>query len=387
MRTFLDQLLAAPGLTRARFAALAVLSLASTATVLAAGAHENRTPWDLVAAAQRRPAPVVEVTPRAEARPAPAPAADASVADQPADDPSANVIDAPAQAVADTPATTTTPAPSETPTTETTTPVPAPAKPESKIKHVFVVSIAGAADGSYLNETLRPQGRWLAAYRPLDKGELATEVALVAGQKPTPGIEQGCPTYGGDCLFPVETLTLSDQLVSKGKRWRGYFEGMPAACTHPNADSPDQSEGDYVTRRNPFVYFHSLTELGECQTNDLPLDSLATDLASADATPNLVYVGPKDCDAVCSDAFLANWVPQILDSAAYKADGLLVVLTDTGALLVSQFAAPGSSSETPYDPFGVLRSFEDLFGLDYLGSAGDATATSFAKTEVAAGLS
>src|SRR3954454_18852559 len=67
MQRALDQLLAAPGLTRGRFALLAVVSIASTATVLLAGAPNDSTPWDLVAAAGSRPAPVVEVAGRAPA--------------------------------------------------------------------------------------------------------------------------------------------------------------------------------------------------------------------------------------------------------------------------------------------------------------------------------
>src|SRR4051794_2060620 len=67
MQRTLDQLLAAPGLTRGRFALLAVVSLASTATVVLAGAPKDSTAWDLVAAAGSRPAPVVEVARRAPA--------------------------------------------------------------------------------------------------------------------------------------------------------------------------------------------------------------------------------------------------------------------------------------------------------------------------------
>ena len=94
----------------------------------------------------------------------------------------------------------------------------------SKVKHVFVLIVAGAGDATwaadspatYLNGTLRPQSRLLAGYHPLAAGDLATQVALAAGQKPTPGIDNGCPTYGGDCVFPVETLTLPDQVVARG---------------------------------------------------------------------------------------------------------------------------------------------------------------------------
>jgi hypothetical protein len=337
-----------------------------------------------------------------------------------------------AQAVATDTGTTTTPAPVAAPKTPATPTTPvAPKKPVSKIRHVFVVNLAGAgydatwgdaSTASYLNGTLRPQGTLLQAYHPLKSGDLATLVALTAGQKATPEIEQGCPSYGPGCVFPVETLSLPDQLVSAGLRWRGYVEdlsnGPDAAksCRHPSVGAADDtSQGrpgdEYSTRHNPFVYFRSLTDLGECMTNDLPLDALTQDLKTEQATPNFSFIAPNLChggwEATCADggpgglaaadAFLAQWVPQILDSPAYKADGLLIVLTgappgaapadaNTGALLVSQFAKPAASSGTPYDAFSVLRSVEDLFGLNHLEGAGAEGVGSFARTELQPGL-
>jgi hypothetical protein len=93
-------------------------------------------------------------------------------------------------------------------------------------------------------------------------------------------------------------------------------------------------------------------------------------------------------------------VPQILASPAYKADGLLVIdfaaanppsaeaaaapapagdPLRVGALLVSPFLTPGSTDAGAYNPYSVLRSSEDLFGLDPpLALAGDAKTKSFA---------
>jgi hypothetical protein len=220
----------------------------------------------------------------------------------------------------------------------------------------------------------------------------------------------------------VTTLTLPDQLTIKGRSWRAYIEdlgnGPDAAksCRHPAPGAADETAqgraGDeYSTRLNPFVYFHSLTDLGECMTNDLPLDALTEDLKTEQATRSFSFVAPNLChgswEATCADgspgglaaadAFLAQWVPQILQSPAYKAGGLLIVLfgaqpgaqpadAHTGALLVSSFAKAGASSATTYDPFSVLRSIEDLFGLDWLQGAGATGVASFARTELQAGL-
>jgi hypothetical protein len=49
-----------------------------------------------------------------------------------------------------------------------------------------------------------------------------------------------------------------------------------------------------------------------------------------------------------------------------------------GALLVSRFLTPGATDATSLDPYSLLRTTEDLFGLGYLGLAGGSKVTSLA---------
>src|SRR5262249_9002143 len=95
----------------------------------------------------------------------------------------------------------------------------------------------------------------------------------------------------------------------------------------------------YATRHNPFIYFHSLLDLGGCSSDDVSLDHLDKDLGSLSSTPALTFVAPRACDDASAtscpdgqpaglageDAFLRKWVPKILDSAAYKKDGVLII--------------------------------------------------------------
>ncbi len=98
-----------------------------------------------------------------------------------------------------------------------------------------------------------------------------------------------------------------------------------------------------------------------------------------------------------ADAFLAEWAPRILASPAYKEDGLLVVTfaganppspeaapigdpLRVGALLLSPFAAPGSTDAAAYSPYSLLRSNEELFGLEPLGLAATNKTKSFAPS-------
>jgi hypothetical protein len=192
--------------------------------------------------------------------------------------------------------------------------------------------------------------------------------------------------------------------------------GQPDNCVYPQPGTPAEAPiGGYAPQLNPFVYFHSLLDLGDCASDDVPFTELEKDLRKVQSTPNYSYIAPNLCNAGVSgqcapgapdgaasaDAFLAAVVPKVLASPAYKADGLLIVSfgqanqppldpvtgiaaapsgdpKKVGALLVSQFLSPGSTDAVAYDPYSLLRSTEDLFGLSHLGNADGAKVKSFA---------
>lgn len=340
------------------------------------------------------------------------------------------------------------PAPESAPSSEP--PPPAPTLPEAgRIKHVFVISLTSSgyqatfgetSQMQYLATQLQPKGELLSDYTLLDAAAMPNGIAAISGQPPNASTKANCSTYtefppsakvaangvvsGAGCVYPVETLTISDQLASGRFSWRGYMEGMvdetgkAANCVHPDADAANAPPpGGYAAAQNPFVNFHSLLDLGDCATNDVPLEQLPKDLSKATDTPNYSYIAPTPCDsgaagqcapgsvegAAAADAFLAEWVPQILASPAYKEDGLLVVTfgaanpvaseaapapapttapaddpLHVGTLLVSRFLSSGSTNATTYDPYSLLRTTEDLFGLEHLGLAADEKTASFA---------
>lgn len=331
----------------------------------------------------------------------------------------------------------------------------AAAEPEpTKIRHVFVIVLAGhgfdatfgeGSPATYLNGTLRPKGTLLSGYASLGRADLPDYLAMVGGQPPNADTRAGCPTYrevpptsapsrsgeitADGCVFPNTVTTIGDQLSASRRSWRAYVEDLDKAppgptgapprttCRHPESNGPDDTlrarVGDgYATRHNPFVYFHSLLDLGDCDANDGSLAELEDDLRSASDTPSLSFVAPNLCNdgtespcvdgspggLAAADAFLATWVPKILASPAYRADGLLVVAfagdvtppadpaaappadapVRNGALLVSRYATAGAAAVTEYDPYSVLRSLQDVFALRPL--AGAARARSFAPT-------
>jgi hypothetical protein len=110
--------------------------------------------------------------------------------------------------------------------------------------------------------------------------------------------------------------------------------------------------------------------------------------------PNLCHDGTASPCAdgtpgglAAADAFLATWVPRILASPAYADGGLLLVTfaggaaapagpeapVRNGALVVSRYATAGATDDTEIDPYGLLRTVQDVLGLKPLARSADAT--------------
>jgi hypothetical protein len=176
--------------------------------------------------------------------------------------------------------------------------------------------------------------------------------------------------------------------------------------------------------------------------NQLPQDlkSASTTPNLVFITPNLCNDGhDAPCKngqpggLVSADAFLKKWVPVILGSQAYRNDGLLLVTFDesdaevehdpaggvvinfagktccneqpgpnlgsfpqsskmgsytlsfqdfggdrTGSVLLSPLLKPGTVSNTPFNHYSLLKTLEDLFGIDeHLGYAAQAGLVGF----------
>ncbi len=165
-------------------------------------------------------------------------------------------------------------------------------------------------------------------------------------------------------------------------------------------------------------------------TGAMPADALhgetglASDLKSVRTTPDFSFITPNLCndghDYPCTnqpsgasaladiDSFLETWVPKITDSPAFRKNGLLEITFDEsdgpqsdsssccgetagpdsplpgitgpgggriGAVLLSRFIKPGTVSETPYNHYSSLASWESLFHLSRLADAATVSST------------
>ncbi len=427
---------AAATLTGKRFGLFVASSLVATSAIVAAATTNQPEAGPLAEvlghslAADRTPVPApTPVEPAPEPVPEAAPAKAVADESTPAPQPSVTPTPAPEPVLIpeeSAPEPTPEPTPAEEPTREPDAPAP-PSKPKAgRIKHVFLISLVssgyqsafGAGTASrmpYLNGTLRPKGLLLTNYSVLTEALTPNGIATISGQPPNQATEAECPVFEEECLYPVETETIAEQLGVGGFTWRAYIEGMvgpttgePEDCVYPGAEEEEKVEpGGYSARLNPFTHFHSLLDVGECAERDVPITELKKDLRSEAKTPSFSYISPDLCaagvaegcpegtpaGASAADAWLAEVVPEILDSAAYKKDGLLIItfggvnppLTPaegetappppanplkTGAVLVSKFITKGSTDAARYTPYSLLRTDEELFGLGLLAEAG-----------------
>jgi hypothetical protein len=435
-------------LTLAQILVVAATSAIATALIINSASGGGGLPTAELAALTRQV--VVHRSPRSAPTPTPvrtAAAASPSPATQSSAPAQTSSSSSGAGASQDTPATSNTSTTATTATTPTNSTTPAaatPAKPTYKVKHVFIIALSTTSYQAvfgrhslarYLNGTLRRKGTLLSNYRTLGSTELPDYLAMVSGQAPNADTRADCTTYaefpstakaaangqvsGRGCIYPDTALTIGDQVTGAGKRWKAYIDAMGSStCEHPNSNALADTQlagpgSQYATRHNPFIYFHSLLDLGDCSSDDVTLDRLPTDLRSVSKTPSYAFISPGACDdasvltcpaisgtspsstttpnqpggLAAEDAFLKLWVPKILGSPAYKRNGALMIVftatppatttghpsadhpVRTGALILSRYAKADRTLTGSYDPYSVLRAVEELFGYALLAHA------------------
>ncbi len=284
-------------------------------------------------------------------------------------------------------------------TTNSSQPAAGPTTPAlPPVTHVFLIVLSDQgfsatfgprSQATYLSNTLTRQGELLDDYYAVAGGELANEIALISGQGPTPQTAANCPLYtditpgtigaqgqalGSGCVYPRQALTIGDQLAGDGRTWKAYTEGIgtggpgqPTTCRHPTLGAADVNqapspEDPYVTWRDPFAYFHGVTDNAACTGSVVGLDQLAPDLATASKTPALAYIVPDRCHdgseepcapgqpagLAAADAFLAKTVPQIESSPAYKTGGLIAITFDQAPQSGPNADSSGCCFTSPY---------------------------------------
>ncbi len=249
--------------------------------------------------------------------------------------------------------------------------------------HIFVIvmenkeygDVIGNSAAPYINSLARQYG--LAAnYFAVTHPSLPNYLELLGGS--TFGISSDCT----DCF--VNATNLVDQLETAHKSWKAYMEDMPAPCSLG-------STGEYAMKHNPFAYFDDIRQ-NQARCNQIvPLTALSHDLAG-NALPDFVWITPNlchdmhDCSVGTGDTWLHGFLPQILNSSAWKSQGVIFVVWDEGSsnagccqiaqgghvplLVISPLGKSGFTSSASYDHASLLLTIEDAWHLGTLRDSG-----------------
>jgi phosphatidylinositol-3-phosphatase len=182
----------------------------------------------------------------------------------------------------------------------------------------------------------------------------------------------------------IDAPTLADQIEASGRTWREYAENRPAGCfTGSSASRGRDGEGLYERKHAPAISFDSIrTDPRRCAYLEDLTAFRPGDTDYALIVPNQCN-SAHDCPLPVADAWLARVVPGILDSAAFRDGGLLIITFDeddgddpSGGHIATIVASPdvpaGFRSTQRHDHYTLLRTIQDAWGLDCL--AGSCTA-------------
>ena len=228
--------------------------------------------------------------------------------------------------------------------------------PPPALSHVWVIvienkplsTILGSADAPYMNELIGKSG--LATdYRAVGHPSQPNYVALFSGS--TQRVTDNEP-------HDIAAKNLADELEAAGRTWHVYAENVPPNCFQGATaqDGPD-GPGTYARKHEPAISFTSISGNPSRCANILPFSGF--DAGAADFSliiPNLCHA-MHDCGIADGDAWLRSFVPQILESAAWRDGGVLFVTFDEG-LEFELAIEPGRHHRQ--QPFGEAR--DDLGG-------------------------
>lgn len=264
--------------------------------------------------------------------------------------------------------------------------------PASGPSHIFLIvmenkedsDVLGSPDAPYINQLA---GRAAVAdqYYAIGHPSLPNYLALIGGD--TFGVDSDCT----DCF--QDAPNLADSIEAKGLTWKSYQEDLSTPCFLGS------SAKNYTIHHDPFLYFQDIrTNSARCQQS-VPLTQLDNDLQNG-TVPNFAWITPNlihdmhDGSVADGDRWLASSVPRILDSDAWKQNGALIITWDEGStnqsccgiaaggrvplLVLTPNGPTGYHSTTPASHYSLLRTIEELWGLEQLGHSGDSNVSSLA---------
>ena len=214
---------------------------------------------------------------------------------------------------------------------------------------------------------------------------LPNYMELLAGA--TVGVNSDCDPGDLGCTGLIHER-FTDQLEASGISWHAYYQDDVSGCDN---DPSDFFHGNYDVEHNAFAYFADFATQCTHISNFGPLFSGLSSSNPADynfVVPDLDNDGGDNGTMASGDTWLSANVPEIMNTAWYRAGGQIVIMYDTGyqddqglngssggrmppIVVVSAHTRGMGLDANPLNTAGVLRSLETAYGQPLIGDAAD----------------
>jgi hypothetical protein len=190
----------------------------------------------------------------------------------------------------------------------------------------------------------------------------------------TSGDTHGITDDAGPPLHPIDSDNIFRQVRASGRVERSYLEAMQTNCA-------TAASGRYAVKHNPAAYYTGADDRQACMNDDVPLGSIQSGaLASAielDTLPAFSFITPDlcndthDCSVGTGDAWLATWLPMLLDAAAYRRGHTAIFVvwdepTPMPFIVLTPTVPSGRNVDAAIDHYALLRTTQELLAISPL---------------------
>ncbi len=258
---------------------------------------------------------------------------------------------------------------------------PGAGDPPPKFDHVYVLILENKEYTDVLGSKAAPYLNGLAA-RYASLGAMYGETH--PSQPNYFALLSGSTQVSDDNVHDVSARNLFDQLEAKGKTWRVFAQNVPLGCyTGETASGGPDGSGNYARKHNPAVSFTDISGNPARCANITDFQHFRPGAADFELIiPNLCN-DMHDCSIATGDAFLAGFVPKMLDSPAFARSVLFITFDEgtSGAhsggqiptLVLSPLVRQGTVDKEYADHYSILRTIQDSWGLGCLANSCSAT--------------
>lgn len=236
--------------------------------------------------------------------------------------------------------------------------------------HVVVVvfenraydQVMGSSSAPYINSLAAGGANLTASYAETHPSQ-PNYYALFSGD--TQGVTDD------SCVDPgfSEEPNLGSELLAAGRTWASYNESLPAE------GSTTCESGKYRQKHNPWFGFGNVPTSTAHTFGAFPKDYTTLPTVSF-IVPNMCS-DMHDCSIGTGDTWLKNNLKSYADWAKTHNSLLLITFDEDNRLsgnriptvLYGQQVKPGSTSDTTYNHYDVLRTLETMYGLPHAGNA------------------